>query len=41
MKRGVLIVVLVGLALVACGRRGPLVAPERRLPAAVQDLAVA
>lgn len=29
---------LVPLALAACGRRGPPVAPERRVPAAVQDL---
>src|SRR5262249_28395753 len=29
---------LVPLALAACGRKGPPVAPERRLPAAVQDL---
>lgn len=28
-------------ALAACGRRGPPVAPERRLPAAVQDLSAA
>lgn len=29
---------LLPLALAACGKRGPPVAPERRLPAAVQDL---
>jgi len=39
--RRALVLLLVGLALVACGRRGPLVAPERRLPAAVPDLSVA
>ncbi len=33
-----LLALLVPLALAACGRRGPPVAPERRLPAAVQDL---
>lgn len=38
--RRALVLVLVGLGLVACGKRGPNVAPERRLPAAVQDLAV-
>jgi len=32
---------LVPLALAACGRRGPPVAPERRLPAAIQDLSAA
>ncbi len=32
---------LAPLALAACGRRGNPVAPERRLPAAVQDLSVA
>lgn len=37
--RRALVLLLVVLALVACGRRGPNVAPERRLPAAVQDLA--
>ena len=31
---------LVALPLAACGRRGPPVAPETRLPAAVQDLTV-
>ncbi|HEV8306063.1 MAG TPA: hypothetical protein VGW35_00225 [Methylomirabilota bacterium] len=32
---------LLPLALAACGRRGPPVAPERRLPAAIQDLSAA
>jgi hypothetical protein len=37
--RGALAVALsLPLALAACGKRGPPVAPERRLPAAVQDL---
>lgn len=35
------LVLVVPLALAACGRRGPPVAPERRLPAAVSDLAAA
>ncbi|PYM56463.1 MAG: hypothetical protein DMD79_21570, partial [Candidatus Rokuibacteriota bacterium] len=34
-----LALLLLPLALVACGKRGPPVAPERRLPAPVQDLA--
>jgi fibronectin type 3 domain-containing protein/predicted small lipoprotein YifL len=37
-RRAVLAVLLVPLALAACGRKGPPVAPERRLPAAVADL---
>ena len=32
------LVLLLPLALAACGKRGPPVAPEQRLPAAVQDL---
>lgn len=35
------LLLLLPLALAACGKRGPPVAPERRLPAAVQDLQVA
>jgi hypothetical protein len=32
------VIVLLPVALAACGKKGPPVAPERRLPAAVQDL---
>ncbi len=35
------VLLLLPMALAACGRRGPPVAPERRLPAAVQDLSAA
>lgn len=35
---GLALLLVLPLALSACGRRGPPVAPERRLPAAVQDL---
>ncbi len=37
-RAGLTLALIVPLALAACGKRGPPVAPERRLPAAVQDL---
>lgn len=40
-RAALLLAFLLPPALVACGRRGPPVAPERRLPAAVQDLTAA
>jgi uncharacterized protein len=37
-RQWLLLLLIVPLVLAACGRRGPPVAPERRLPAAVADL---
>jgi fibronectin type 3 domain-containing protein/predicted small lipoprotein YifL len=37
-RAAIALALLLPLALAACGRRGPPVAPERRLPAAVQNL---
>jgi fibronectin type 3 domain-containing protein len=40
-RTALMLALLVPLALAACGRRGSPVAPERRLPAAIQDLSAA
>src|SRR5262245_26359570 len=37
-RTALLLALVLPLPLAACGKRGPPVAPERRLPAAVQDL---